>query len=134
MELAVSTGIFEEFPCASTGKIVGSNGYKDILALKHPIPGSEGFAPDPVSAAYISVIITSVHKRPVFYSKRFEDRNRELYLIVDIPDAESEYYKSKRWKARLILRAGGPDGHHRIDRVIDVPAFWLQELQEGQVV
>ncbi len=130
MELAVSTGIVEEFPSATTGKIVGSRGFQDLLALKHPIPGSKVVAPLVVSGSYTSVLVEMIVQRPSFFSKRFEDRNHELYVVVDIPDAEFDYYKARRWKARMVMRAKGIVNHYRIDSVQGVPAFWLEEVKD----
>ncbi len=131
MDLVVPTGIVEEFPCPRTGKILGSKGMRDILSLDKRIPGSIGNSPSKLSKAFTKVIVDSIKKKPMFWMSRFHVVNGELFIVVDIPDDESFKVVGKRWRARMVIRSKG-DGH-RIDHVMDVPAFWLEEMKADEL-
>lgn len=132
MEVVFPTGIVEEFPCARTGKILSSSAMADILAIKTKIPGVVGKLPANLTSAFIPLVTTSIVKYPSFWSTKFESVNGELIIFVEIDDSKIEEIKSKRWRARLVLNGFG-NLSHRIDKVLGVPAFWIEELEDGEM-
>lgn len=132
MEIVFPTGIVEEFPCVRTGKILSSTAVADILAIKKKIPGTVGKLPAALASSFLPLVAASIVRYPSFWSNRLESVNGELIIFVDVDDKEAEKFKSKRWRARLVLNGVGKL-EHRIDKVFDIPAFWLEELEEDEM-
>lgn len=132
MEIVFPTGIVQDFPCARTGKILSSSAMADILAIKTKIPGGIGKYPVKLTNSFIALIATSIVKFPSFWSNRFESVNGELVIFVDINEKIANDFLSRRWRARLIMNGVGKL-EHRIDKVFDIPAFWIEELVEEEL-
>lgn len=132
MEVVFPTGIVEEFPCARTGKILSSSAMADILAIKTKIPGAVGKLPAVLAGSFIPLVTASITRHPTFWSSRFESVNGELIIFVDIDDKIAQDFISKRWRARLVLSGAG-SLEHKIEKVFDVPAFWLEELEKDEM-
>lgn len=132
MEVIFPTGIVQDFPCARTGRILSSSGMADILAIKTKIPGSIGRLPAQLSGSFIGLVATSIIAFPSFWSNKFESINGELVVFVEIDDKFANDFLKKRYRARLIMSGIG-ELEHRIDKVFDIPAFWIEELEEGEM-
>lgn len=132
MEVIFPTGIVQDFPCARTGKILSSSAMADILAIKTKIPGSVGKLPVELNGSFIGLVATSIVTFPKFWSTRFESINGELVIFVDIDEKIAKDFLTKRWRARLIMNGIGKL-EHRIDKVLSVPAFWVEELADGEM-
>lgn len=132
MEVIFPTGIIQDFPCARTGKILSSSGMADILAIKTKIPGSVGKLPAQLNGSFIGLVATSIITFPSFWSSRFECINGELVIFVEMEEKLANVFLNKRCRARLIMSGIG-ELDHRVDKVFDISAFWIEELEEGEM-
>lgn len=137
--IAISTGIVKDWPSPRSGRIYSEEAIRDILdmSLQKPPRGVIGRFPSDLDHDTLEEIQDYIARSDTpARIVGFEDRNGELFALVESGDEGEQYLSERRWRAALIIEQPEEDwGKDKfvVKRILSVPAFWLEELREDEL-